>query len=103
MAKNAVVSWDLPASRESGNPLPQSDIAHVAVSLSADQGANFGFLENVSPPDVDHLIPDLEDGDWIVRLTVVDIEGVAGVEVDTSFVIDTSAPGPVTNVNVALS
>jgi hypothetical protein len=100
---NATVSWDLPTTRESGNPLPVEEIEATEVSLSADQGANFGVLNNVLPPETSLLIPDLADGTWIVRLVVLDFNGRRSANVDTPFVVDSSPPGPAVNPSVAVS
>jgi len=100
---NATVSWDLPTTRESGNPLPVGKIAHVRVELSADQGANFTFMDSVAPPATTHLLPDLSDGTWIVRLQVVDTDGRRSANVDEAFVVDSSDPGPVENPSVTLT
>lgn len=103
MVKTAVVTWQLPTSRESGGPLDIADIQHVEVSLSADLGVNFSILGNVTPLAAqERTIPDLVDGDYVVRLVVVDVNGLRSANVDTSFLIDTSAPGTVTNVVVDL-
>lgn len=101
--KTARITWSLPTERESGNPLPVDDIVGVIVSLSADQGQNFGAIDTVVPGGPQEAIaPDLEDGTWIVRLVVRDTDGNNGRPVDTPFEIDTSAPGQVTDVVVDL-
>ena len=102
--KNATVSWELPITRESGRPLDLADIQGVEVSLSADGGANFAVLNTVAPPDTDLFVPDLEVGDWVFRLTVVDTNGRRSMDVDELFNIpDETAPGIVSNVQVVLS
>lgn len=103
MTMNATVSWDLPTTRESGNALPVEDILHVILSLSADQGGNFTVMDTIAPPATSHLLPDLTDGTWIVRLMVVDTDNKRSSIVDTPFVVDSSPPGPVENPNIALA
>ncbi len=100
MVRTLTVTWDLPTTRTSGNPLDPSEISGVDVSFSAD-GTNFTGLGLNTGGSV--TIPDLIDGDWVVRLTVVDTEGRRSADVDVPVLIDTSAPGTVTNVNVTLS
>ncbi len=103
MTMNATVSWDLPTARESGNPLPPEKISGVILSLSADQGANFTVMDTIPPPATSHLLPDLTDGTWIVRLMVVDTDSRRSSVVDTTFVVDSSPPGPVENPSIALA
>lgn len=99
--KNVNISWELPTTRESGFPLDPADIQHVEVSLSADLGANFTVLNNVAPPTLDLTVPDLEIGDWIFRLVVVDTADRRSVNVDTPVnVPDETAPTGVLNVQV---
>ena len=99
--KNVRISWDLPTTRESGFPLNVSEIAYVEVFLSADLGANFVSLNQVVPPTVDLFIPDVDVGEWIFRLVVVDTEDKQSVAVDTSVVVpDGSNPSSVVNVVV---
>ena len=102
--KTALITWDLPTTRESGLPLDPADIQHVEVSLSADLGQNFGVLDTVAPPTLELTVPDLEIGDWVTRLVVVDTAGRRSADFDVPFnVPDDTAPGTVVNVNVALS
>jgi hypothetical protein len=104
MTKSAVVTWVLPTNRTSGRPLDLNEVAGVDVWFSADLGANFVILGTVPPGNPQtRAIPDLVDGDYIVRL-VVRMIGTLGVSlpVDTPFFIDTSAPRVVTAVNVTL-
>ena len=101
MAKNVNVSWDLPTTRESGLPLDPADIQHVEVSLSADLGTTFTFINNIAPPATDITVPDLDIGDWIFRLVVVDVNNRRSVDVDTPVnVTDETNPTGVVNVQV---
>jgi len=101
--KDAHISYDLPTTRESGLPLPAAEIAGVEISLSADAGANFVVVDTVVPPSMGLDITQLENGTWIARLIVIDTAGQRSMTVDQPFVSDDSAPGIVTNVNVALT
>lgn len=99
--KNVRIAWELPITRESGLPLDLADIQHVEVSLSADLGANFVVLNTVAPPTLDLLVPDVDIGDWIFRLVVVDTDGRTSADVDTPVnVPDETNPGSVVNVTV---
>lgn len=103
MTQSALITWDLPTTRSNGNAQDPALLVQVNVGFSADLGANFTVFPPVDAQGVQELlIPDLVDGEYIVRLSVSDGNGV-GADVDTSFVIDTSLPGTVTNVVVALS
>ena len=102
--KTALSTWDLPTTRESGNPLPVDEILHVEVSVSADLGATYTVLDSVIPPDTELTVPDLEAGEWRFRLVVVDINNRRSADVDVSVVVpDETAPGVVTNVQISLS
>ena len=101
MAKNAHITWTDPTSLASGRPL---DLEGIEVSLSADLGANFTAVPNLVVPGqqfFDYF--DLGDAEYIVRLVAVATDGRRSPPVDTNFVIDNSAPEPVTNVAVTLS
>ena len=102
--RNAIVSYDLPTTRQSGLPLDPADIAGVEVSLSADGGANFAVLDTVAPPATSLEQTELEPGDYMFRLIVIDTNGRRGNPVDEPFAIpDDTAPGEVTNVQVQVS
>lgn len=102
--QTARVTWELPTEKDNGRPLDLDDIDRVEVLLSANQGQDFSALDPVRPEDEQvSTIPDLEDGDWVVRLVVFDTRQRSGDNVDTPFTIDTAPPGTVKNVNVELS
>lgn len=98
--KNAHITWTDPVERSSGNPVV---LDHIAVSLSADLGQNFGTEILVEPGVQEFDFLDLGDATYVVRLVAVDVEGRRSVDVDTTFEIDNSNPNPVTNVNVTFS
>jgi len=103
MARNVNVTWDLPTTRESGGELLPSDILHTEASISVD-GVTFTVLNTFLPSQTQALfMPDVDLGDWIVRLVVVDKALRRSVVVDTPFnVPDETAPGTVLNVVVTL-
>ena len=104
MTMDALISWNLPTTRESGLPLDPLDIAGVEVWLSADLGDNFTVLSTVPTADTELGVPDLEPGDWIARLVVIDTADRRSDNVDAPFnVPDNSPPGAVTNVQISLS
>ncbi|MHA2402132.1 MAG: hypothetical protein ACXADH_03995 [Candidatus Kariarchaeaceae archaeon] len=100
--KNVNIAWELPTTRESGFPLDPADIQHVEVSMSADLGANFIVVNTVAPPTLDLTVPDLEVGDWIFRLVVVDTANRRSIDVDVTVnVPDETNPSSVVNVVVS--
>ncbi len=103
MTQTATITWVLPTTRSDGKPQDPLQLDYVSVDFSADLGTTFVGLLNVPAADPQVMvIPDLVDGDYIVRLTVYDLDGKLGASVDTPFLIDTSVPGSVTSVVVAL-
>lgn len=103
MTQTANITWTLPTTRSNGSPQDPALLDAVVLSFSADLGANFVTLDTVLATDPQTLaIPDLVDGDYIVRLVVRDSQLRVGAPVDTAFLIDTSLPGAVTDVVVEL-
>ena len=105
MTQSAIITYVLPTTRSNGKPQDPAGLNYVAISLSADLGVNFTPLPSIvvgNPDGPTRTIPDLVDGDYVVRLIVVDNELKTGAPIDTPFVIDTSLPGTVTNVVVDL-
>jgi hypothetical protein len=105
MTKNVTITWDLPTTRTSGFPLDVIDIEHTRVALSADGGTSFGTVGTRLPTDPqEFLLGDVDIGDWLVRLTVVDTEARESSPVDTAFnVPDETPPGSVLNVNITMA
>lgn len=104
MAKTATLTWDLPTVRESGNPLDFATIDGTEVALGVDGGPDPTVLKLVLPADVqEHVVGDIDTGDWAFRLVVVDTSGRRGPEVFVPFSVDETAPGPVSNPQVTLS
>ena len=103
MTKNVTLTWDLPIIKESGGPLPPTEIDFTLIEL--DAGAGFGELIQILPTDAQSaFVPDMDPGDWSFRVTVIDTRGVGGVpHVEAFTVVDESPPGTVTNVVVTQS
>lgn len=90
----------MPTTRTSGRPFDPA-LATVEVSLSADEGANFGVLGTVPPGAAPTFTQtELEDAYWVFRFVVIDDKGLRSSNFD--FGIDTSPPGVVFNVNFTL-
>jgi hypothetical protein len=69
---NARLSWVWPTTRVEGEALPESQIQHNEISVSADGGSNFSGLAQVAPPTTEHVVADLAPGTYIFRGVVVD-------------------------------
>lgn len=72
---NVTLNWALPTTRESGKPLLVSDIAHVAIEVSADAGANWALVGTFGPELLSTVLTDLDFGTWTFRGVVVDTKG----------------------------
>lgn len=109
MAKTALVTWGLPTTRESGNALTPAEIAGVDIDFAVERtdGGSPVFTNlgrRMPTATQDWSIPDLDAGNWIVRLTVEDTAGKKSTPVDTVFTVaDETNPSGVVNVTVALS
>jgi hypothetical protein len=100
MPKNVTVTWKLPTSRQKGGPLPVDEIDHTLVELSADGGANFVNLQQIPPTALQEvMVPDVEQGEWHFRITVIDTLGQLGApHIEIVEVADDSPPDVVTDV-----
>jgi len=96
--EDKTVHWVLPTARDDGKNLPEAQIANVEVSL-AIAGAPSSVLNNVAPPVLELFVPNLDPGDWVFTLVVIDTDGRRSTAVDSPFNI-LANPGPVTNVTV---
>jgi len=101
--RNALVSWTLPTTRESGGPLAESEISGVEISLSADLGANFTVLNLVPLPGLTLLVPDLVVGDYIFRGVWVDTAGRRSVSVDAPLNVPDETPPSSGTLQVTLA
>jgi len=72
---NARLAWTWPTQRVLGEALPESQIQHLEISMSADLGQNYSGLAQVSPPDTEHVVADLAPGTYMFQAVVVDTEG----------------------------
>ena len=91
---NITLSWALPTTRESGKPLAVADIAHVAIELSANGGADWAPIGTFGAEVTSIPVTDLDFGIWTFRGTVVDTKGRSSAPLETVFVVeDTTAPG----------
>jgi hypothetical protein len=72
---NARLNWTWPTKRVLGEALPEAQIQHLEISMSADGGQNFSGLAQVAPPATEHLVADLAPGTYMFQAVVVDTEG----------------------------
>jgi len=104
MSQSAKVSWQLPTVGAT-----QAPIAYVDVQIAvAGASPSFSSFSHVTPDQAQtETVTELEPGDWIVRLIVVDTQKSpkSSTPVDTPFNVPVpalEAPSPVTNVSVSL-
>jgi len=93
---NLIINWILPTQRESGRPLPVSEIRHVSVELGVSATGPFTALGDFPPSVLTTTVEDLAAGEWSVRATVTDIRGKVSKPTIASDFADESAPGQVT-------
>ena len=101
---NIVGTWVLPTVRESGRPLPVSEISHTVIDVSLDGGANWTELAQVPAADPQTFtVPDAEAGDWAFRGTVVDTNDRRGASLQASVTVpDETPPGVITDFEITL-
>jgi hypothetical protein len=99
----ATLNWTIPTVRADGAPMDISEVSHVAISMSADGGANFGPESNVLSTDpqtfvVDSLVP----GNYIFRAVVVDTDGRRSGDADQVGNV-LAPPGVITDLSVIIT
>ncbi len=93
MAQTMTIAWTLPTKRSDGTALAAGEIASTEVALSSDGGLGYTVIGNVAPNATQQFArPDLVDGAYKVRLTVVDSAGRRGVPATGDAVVKTIAP-----------
>lgn len=102
MARTAVLSYTPPTPSAT-----QAPIAYVDIQFSADNGANFTSLKHAAPTETSFTQTELDPGDYIFRLIVIDTQTPAksSSPVDAPFNVPVpvlDAPSPVINVSVSL-
>jgi len=104
MAKTINVSWTIQTVAEAGGSDVVRPLDFIRLELSSDLGNNFVVLADVSPPENTHSIPDMPAGDFVIRLTAVNIDGEVTKSVDvTASVPDETLPGSFVNVAVDIA
>jgi hypothetical protein len=89
---NVTLVWALPTTRESGKPLAVSDIAHVAIEVSADGGGNWSPVGTFGPERLSTSLTDLDFGIWSFRGTVVDTKGRTSNPLLATLVVEDTTP-----------
>lgn len=101
MSGKAVITWKLGAVGATQAPIAYVDV-QIAVKADMPSFASFSHVTPDQPQT--ETVTELDSGDYIVRLIVVDTESPAkSTAVDTPFNIPVptvDAPSPVTNVAV---
>jgi hypothetical protein len=98
------ISYTLPTTREDGKPLDVSEISHVVVEMSADNGEHFGVIDQIPAPDNEVVINDIEPGTYIFRFMVVDLQDppAESTRVEAIAVVRRAPPSPVSDVVVTV-
>ena len=89
------------------NPTPnarQAAIRGVVVSLAVAAATPvFSPITEVAAPATTFTQTSIDPGDYVLRLVVVDVDGVSGAPVDTAFRVAFDAPGVVSNVVITVT
>jgi hypothetical protein len=102
--KDVNISWEYRSVADAGGSSVATVLKHVDLSISADSGNSFAFLDNVVPPARSFFIEALDAGDYILRTKVVDVNDAITQTVDTPFkILDETLPSQILNVSVILS
>ncbi len=100
---NVRITYQLPDTRQSGRPLPVSEISGVEIAQSADGGATFGVIDVLPPTTLETVVTELEPGEWFFRGVVVDTAGKRSAPKFGSIVVpDTTPPGELPVLTLAL-
>lgn len=97
-------TWVLPTVRDSGGPLPITEIDRTDIEVSLDAGATWTPLISVASGNTqEFFLPDAAPGQWDFRGVVFDTAGRFSPPVGGSVVVpDETAPGPITDLNITL-
>jgi hypothetical protein len=99
---NIKVQWVLPTTRESGKPLKVTDISHVRIEVSADEGASFALINDFPPDVLETLVQDADFGVWVFRAACADTKGRVSEWVVGSTVIEDTTPPSVVTLTLSL-
>ena len=106
MSKTVELKWTDPSSRVDGSPLPAGQISEVAVSMSADAGANYVELGRVGAGVQTFTQTDLPDGTYQFQVVVFDKQNPQKVSAPAtvSVVVVTvlAEPAPVVNLTATV-
>lgn len=101
---NVTLQWELPDTRTSNRPLLPADILHVAVDISANDGADWTAIGVFAPDVLSTEITDLDFGVWKFRGVVVPKKGLPSDPLFAQVVNeDTSPPNPLRSLTVVLA
>lgn len=92
---NVTLQWELPTARTSTRALAPSDIAHVAVDVSANGGVDWSPIGQFPPEVLSTQVTDLDFGTWKFRGVVVPKRGAPSEPMYAEVVNeDLSPPNP---------
>lgn len=97
------ISWVLPTTRVSGNPLSVDEIKHVELSVSTDNGQNYVVMDEIAPPQLSTDVTEAEVGIWKFKAIVVDKgDRKSAPKFGEIQVFDTSDPSEILELNLEL-
>jgi hypothetical protein len=88
------LTWKLPTQRsKTGAPLSIREIDGVEIEISADKGQNWSVLNPLVPATTTQLfVPELEDGSWMFRGTVIDTRGARSEALEVKVITNETSP-----------
>lgn len=89
---NVTLNWALPTTRESGKPLLVSDIQHVVIEVSANEGVDWALVGTFPPNVLSADVTDLDFGTWLFRGIVVDTKGRPSAPLEAVVVNEDTSP-----------
>ena len=90
---NVRLTWDLPVVSAR-----QAAISHTIIDFRVDPTLPWTLQDTVDVAAIQELLfVDVQPGAYFYRATVVDVDGVSGLPVETSITVAFDPPGAVTN------
>jgi hypothetical protein len=69
-----------------------SEIQSVDIEISADKGQNWAALNSLPPSTTQLFVPELEDGSWMFRGTVIDTRGARSEALEVKVTTNETSP-----------
>ena len=99
----ATLNWSLPTTRADGSALAVGDIAHTAISMSADGGSNWSAEAPVGPTGAQTFsVGNLTGGTYMFRAVVVDVDDRRSANTEVSADVAITAPSAIADLTVTI-